>query len=191
MTLAILNAPGPDAVVARLRAPSKEWVETCTGEAGTLFPVIDIETGGYRGKGGAVGWGPEPAEIFAGFYDEDDVVPESCDCVGVYGSEYHLMEMPSGEISVYDPNGWDHAAGMASAHEFASAAHAGAAIALLAAVVKEMDRLDALADDDVREQALEAALQEFGGFVEALPRDLGGAHFWEAATGSLFDHYEP
>ncbi|MER5438919.1 hypothetical protein [Streptomyces sp. NPDC002790] len=87
--------------------------------------------------------------------------------------------------------GWDHAAGMASAHEFASAAHAGAAIALLAAVVKEMERLDELEDDDVREEALEAALQEFGDFVEALPRDLGGAHFWEAATNSLADHFEP
>ncbi|MGD6742819.1 hypothetical protein ACOKM3_13355 [Streptomyces sp. BH106] len=122
LSLAILNDPTPDAVVARLRTPSQEWVEACTGEPGTFFPVIDIDSGGYQGKGGAVGWSPEPAEIFAGHYGKDDVIPASCNCIGVCGSEYHLMEMPTGEISVYDPNGWDSASGMASAHEFASAA---------------------------------------------------------------------
>lgn len=191
LSLAILNDPAPDAVVARLRTPSQEWVEACTGEPGTFFPVIDIDNGGYQGKGGVVGWTAEPAEIFAGHYGKDDVIPASCGCIGVYGSEYHLMEMPTGEISVYDPNGWDSASGMASAHEFASAAHAGAAIALLAAVVKELDRLDDLEDEEVRDESLEAALQEFGDFVQALPRDLDGAHFWEAATESLVDHYEP
>ncbi|MFF3496737.1 hypothetical protein ACFYWS_35980 [Streptomyces sp. NPDC002795] len=185
LSLAILNDPTPAAVIARLRTPSQEWVEACTGDSGTFFPVIDIENGGYQGKGGAAGWAAEPAEIFAGHYGKDDVIPASCDCVGVYGSEYHLMELPTGEISVYDPNGWDTASGMASAHEFASVAHAGAAI------VKEMDQLDDLDDEDVREEALEAALQEFGDFVEALPRVLGGAYFWEAATQSLVDHYEP
>lgn len=180
-----------DTVIARLRTPTQEWVEACTGEPGTLFPAIDIEGGGYQGKGGAVGWSPEPAEIFAGAYGHDEDVPASCDCIGVYGSEYHLMEMPTGEISVYDPNGWDHAAGMASAREFATVAHAGAAVALLAAVVREMDRLDGLEDDDESAEALEAGLEEFGDFVGALPDDVGGAHFWEAATGSLADHYEP
>lgn len=180
-----------DTVIARLRTPTQEWVEACTGEPGTLFPAIDIEGGGYQGKGGAVGWSPEPAEIFAGAYGHDEDVPASCDCIGVYGSEYHLMEMPTGEISVYDPNGWDHAAGMASAREFATVAHAGAAVALLAAVVREMDRLDGLEDDDESAEALEAGLEEFGDFVGALPDDVGGAHFWEAATVSLADHYEP
>ncbi|MET8475347.1 hypothetical protein ABZY90_28370 [Streptomyces sp. NPDC006422] len=189
MSLPTLSAP--DAVIAHLRTPTKEWVEACTGEVGTLFPRIDIEGGGYQGKGGDVGWSPEPAEIFAGHYGKDDEVPESCDCIGVYGSEYHLMEMPSGEIAVYDPNGWDHASGMASAREFASAAHAGAAVALLAAVVRDLDQADGIEDDDERAEALETGLEELGEFVGALPDDVGGAHFWEAATESLADHYEP
>ncbi|MFD8565948.1 hypothetical protein [Streptomyces sp. NPDC057694] len=188
MSLAVLS--DPDAVVARLRTPSQEWVETCTGEAGTLFPTIDIEQAGYQGRADAVGWGAEPAEIFAGHYGVGDDIPESCDCIGVYGAEYHMMEMPSGEISVYDPNGWDHAAGMASAHEFATAARAGAVVALLAAVVRELDPLDDLDDEAAREEALKTSLQELAAFVAALPSDLGGSHFWESATEYLADHYD-
>ncbi|MYW69517.1 hypothetical protein GTY65_36440 [Streptomyces sp. SID8379] len=188
MSLVILR--DPDVVLARLRTPSQEWVEACTGEAGTLFPVIDIEQAGYEGHGDAVGWVAEPAEIFAGHYDPDDEIPESCDCIGVYGGEYQMMEMPTGEISIYNPSGWDSASGMASAHEFASAGHAGAAVSLLAAIVRELDPLDALEDDEAREEALKAALQEIGTFVEALPHDLGGTHFWESATEGLVDHYD-
>lgn len=55
----------------------------------------------------------------------------------------------------------------------------------------QLEGVDVDDDEEVRGEALEAALQEFGSFDEALPRDLGGAHFWEAATGSLADHYEP
>ncbi|MFF2324746.1 MULTISPECIES: hypothetical protein [unclassified Streptomyces] len=78
----------------------------------------------------------------------------------------------------------------ASAHEFASDGHAGAAIALLAAIVRELDPLDDLEDEDAREEALKAALQEVDAFVEALPHDLGGSHFWKRATEGLADHYE-
>ncbi|MFB8030220.1 MULTISPECIES: hypothetical protein [unclassified Streptomyces] len=185
MPLVILS--DPDAVVARLRTPSLDWVEACTGLSGTLFPDVDIDQAGFEAK---AGWVAEPAEIFSGYYDEGDEIPESCCCIGVYGGEYHLMEMPTGEIAVYDPNGWDNASGMASAHEFTTQGHAGAAVSLLAAVVRELEPLDDIEDGDGREAVLKPALEEFYAFVEALPDDLDGSHFWTRATEGLADHYE-
>jgi hypothetical protein len=187
--LAILR--DPDAVIARLRTPSPEWVEACTGEAGTLFPTINIDQAGYEGKGRAVGWVAEPAEIFTGWYFyEDEEIPDSCECIGVYGEDHHMMEMSTGEISIYDPGGWDNANGMASSHEFTTTAHAGAAIALLAAIVKELEPLDDLEDEDARDESMKAALGEVNAFVEALPPNLGGSHFWKKATEGLACQYD-
>ena len=61
---------------------------------------------------------------------------------------------------VYVLTGATRGLGMASAREFASAAHAGAAVALLAAVVRDLDQADGIEDDDERAEALETGLEE-------------------------------
>lgn len=49
--------------------------------------------------------------------------------------------------------------------------------------------MSGLEDEDAREESLEAALEEVNAFVEALPRNLDGFHFWKNATEGLADHY--
>ncbi|MFE3519273.1 hypothetical protein [Streptomyces sp. NPDC059166] len=184
MPLSILK--DPSAVVTRLRTPSLAWVESCTGETATFFPAIDIPQARFKGKG--VGWVAEPAEIFTGCYDEDEEIPEECVCIASYGLDQQMMEMSTGEIAVYNPGGWDSASGMASSGDFPSDGHAGAAVSLLAAVVRELELLDRL-DPGARETALTAALDEVDAFVEAFPDDVDGPHFWSTVTRDLRRHY--
>ncbi|MEV0008658.1 hypothetical protein AB0M10_01625 [Streptomyces sp. NPDC051840] len=184
MPLSILS--DPSAVVSRLRTPSASWVEACTGEAGALFPSIDIPQARFSSKG--VGWVAEPAEIFTGCYDEDEEIPDECVCIASYGLDQQMMEMPTGEIAVYNPGGWDSASGMASSCDFVSEGHAGAAVSLLAAIVAELEVLDGL-DSGPRETALRVALGEVDSFVEALPDDVDGPHFWSTVTLDLRRHY--
>ncbi|MGW2630361.1 SUKH-4 family immunity protein [Streptomyces chattanoogensis] len=200
------SRPGTDtaALLAAAKAPTAEWLESCFG-AGSLwrpteaelperledgesrtflttigFPAVhlafvDFDSTSLRRKGL---WEEDPAELFGERRPDDDSPPERY-AYGL-GEQYaiNLMLMgDTGSIQLYDPNGWDHAAG-----------HAGWAADGLPAITGALGLLaryeDRLTGDDAA-----AALEEFRSLLAALEPGLEPCRFWDNIFDVIEDEY--
>ncbi|MFI7007166.1 SUKH-4 family immunity protein [Streptomyces sp. NPDC050145] len=57
-------------------------------------------------------WEADPDELFGERYPDDDSPPSRYSyCIGMWGVLHLMVSGDSGTVEVYDPDGWDHAAG--------------------------------------------------------------------------------
>ncbi|MFI0259965.1 SUKH-4 family immunity protein [Streptomyces sp. NPDC017056] len=182
-----------EALLAAAEAPTAEWLESIFG-AGSLwrptedelperledeesrtfltrvgFPAIHLDFIDFNSTGLAKAgpWSEDPDELFGNRYPDDDSPPKSY----AYGMGdslgYSLMLLGNtGSVALYDPNGWDHAAGYAG-HVADSLPLLAGALGLLASYE---DRL--FGDDH------EAVLHELRELIDEI-EPVEGCRFWE------------
>ncbi|WP_308377658.1 SUKH-4 family immunity protein [Streptomyces sp. ISL-98] len=193
-------------LLAKAEEPTAEWLESIFG-VGSLwrpteteipvrledkearkflttvgFPAVRIDfidfTSAGLPKDGL--WEEDPDELFGRRYPDDDTPPTSyCYGFGTYGGGFHvLLNGPTGDVDVYDPNGWDHAAG-----------YAGWAVSSLPKLAGALGLLKAYEDRLAGPEPAVAA-QELRLLVEQL--EAGGeSAFWEHVLEQLEDEYGP
>ncbi|MEV8308881.1 hypothetical protein AB0P36_16395 [Streptomyces flavidovirens] len=130
-------------------------------------------------------WEEDPDELFGRRYPDDDTPPTSY-CYsysysysyGTYG-EYHLLvHGDTGDVDVYDPNGWDHAAG-----------YAGWAVSSLPKLAGALGLLK-LYEDRLTGAEPAKARYELPLLVEQLEATWDST-FWEHVFEQLADWYGP
>ncbi|WP_050514082.1 MULTISPECIES: SUKH-4 family immunity protein [Streptomyces] len=182
-----------EALLAAALEPTAEWLESIFG-AGALwrptedelperlehaetrtfltevgFPSVHLAFVDYDSTDLAQEglWAEDPDELFGNRYPDDDSPPKSY----AYGMgeslNYSLMLMGNtGSISLYDPNGWDHAAGYAG--------HVADSLPLLAGALG----LLASYEDRLFGGDHEAVLHELRELIDEID-PVEGCRFWE------------
>ncbi|MFJ8675824.1 SUKH-4 family immunity protein [Streptomyces sp. NPDC093589] len=123
-------------------------------------------------------WEADPAELFGERYPDDDSPPERYAYrMGEQYGSYLMMMGDTGSISLYDPNGWDHAAGY-DGYAARSLPELAGALGLLAL------HEDALTGADSR-----AALREFRTLMAEFDGDPEPTDLWENIFETLDEEY--
>ncbi|MFF0204889.1 SUKH-4 family immunity protein [Streptomyces sp. NPDC005017] len=117
------------------------------------FPAVQVKGAGIdtrhlRGRDGLEPFDAD--ELYGNRYPDDDSPPENfCFTVALWGDQHLMLDAADGDITHYDPNGWDHGAGWQG-----TAAHSLPVLAVLLGLVAQFgDALDS-DEDAVRANAL-------------------------------------
>lgn len=145
------------------------------------FPAVRIDFVDYDSadlpKDGL--WEEDPDELFGHRYPDDDTPPKSyCYSFGTYGEFHLVMHGDTGSVDLYDPNGWDHAAG-----------YGGWAMSSLPQLAGALGLLK-FYEDRLGGPEPATAMEELGLVVEML--DGGGeSDFWKHIFEQLRDETGP
>ncbi|MFE3112763.1 SUKH-4 family immunity protein [Kitasatospora indigofera] len=191
-------------LLAAARQPTTAWLETCFG-TGTLWrpaaadlpaglehaatraflsevgiPAMRLDFADYDSSGlpekGM--WEADPDELFGNRYPDDDSPPKSYSyCVGRRNQLHLMLRGDTGTVEVYDPDGWDHAAG-----------YGGPAAESLPALVGALGLL-ALHEERLTGDDAAAALTDFTALLEQLGQGADSSSFWEPVLEYLEEEY--
>ncbi|MEV5592562.1 SUKH-4 family immunity protein [Streptomyces sp. NPDC052496] len=159
--------PAEDALPARLEDEESRRFLTEVGFPSVHLDFIDFNSTALAQDGP---WSEDPDELFGNRYPDDDSPPKSY-AYGMGDSMgYSLMLLgDTGSITLYDPNGWDHAAGYAG--------HVIDSLPLLAGVLGLLASYeDRLVGDDETDR--EAALREVRELIDRI-EPVEDCRFWE------------
>ncbi|MEU2869585.1 SUKH-4 family immunity protein [Streptomyces olivoreticuli] len=195
-------------LLAAAKNPTAEWLESCFG-AGTLWRpdpaalparLEDPESRAFLTEVGipAVGigfigydsadlvekgmWEEDPDELFGNRYPDDDSPPTRYSyCIGRLSQLHLMMCGDTGAIEVYNPDGWDHAAGYGGYAALSLPEFVGA----LGLLTHYEERLTG---DDAG--AVLAALDEFTALLKQLGQDPDDTDFWRDLLGEIREEFE-
>ncbi|MFC8447460.1 SUKH-4 family immunity protein [Kitasatospora sp. NPDC057223] len=195
-------------LLAVAKRPTVEWLESCFGpgslwrpaeaelpvrleDAGTRaflttvgVPAVRLDFMGYDSAGlKAKGmWEEDPDELFGNRYPDDDSEPACWSyCVGMVQLLHLMVRGDSGTVEIYDPDGWDHAAGYGG-HAADSLPELIGALALIARCGHRLTDEDGDTDAD-------ALLDELTGRLELLGQGPEESSLWEGVLENLRDEY--
>lgn len=193
-------------LLAAARKPTAAWLESCFGP-GTIWrpdatalpaglkdaearafltevgiPAVELDFLSYDSAGlpekGM--WEEDPDELFGNRYPDDDSPPKSYSYAIGKRYELHLMlRGDTGTVEVYDPDGWDHAAG-----------YGGLAADSLSELMGALGLL-ALYEERITGEDGDgaAALREFAALLAELGQGPDGYSFWANILAELREEY--
>ncbi|WP_457030504.1 SUKH-4 family immunity protein [Kitasatospora sp. P5_F3] len=190
--------------MAAARKPTTAWLESCFGP-GTIWrpdaaalpagledagirafltevgiPAVELDFLSYDSAGLPTEgmWEEDPDELFGNRYPDDDSPPKSYSyCVGKRYGLHLMLRGDTGAVEVYNPDGWDHAAG-----------YGGPAADSLPELIGALGLL-ALYEERITGEDGAAALREFTALLEELGQGPDGSSFWENALADLREEY--
>ncbi|MFF1873186.1 SUKH-4 family immunity protein [Kitasatospora herbaricolor] len=191
-------------LLAAARQPTTAWLETCFGAGALWRPAAGdlpagLEHAGARAFLSEVGipavrldfadydsselpekgmWEEDPDELFGNRYPDDDSPPKSYSyCIGRRNLLHLMLRGDTGVVELYDPDGWDHAAG-----------YGGYAADSLPALVGALGLL-ALHEERLTGGDAAAALAELTVLLGKLGQDADNSSFWAPVLEYLEEEY--
>ncbi|MEU7155391.1 SUKH-4 family immunity protein [Streptomyces chrestomyceticus] len=167
--------PKADELPERLEDEESRTFLTLVGFPSVHLDFIDFDSTDLVEDGP---WEEDPDELFGNRYPDDDSPPKSYAYGMGVAMGYSLMLLgDTGSVSLYDPNGWDHAAGYAG--------HVIDSLPLLAGVLGLLTTYETrLVGDDEGDR--EAALREVRELIDRI-EPVDGCRFLEAIFERLDD----
>ncbi|MFI9046039.1 SUKH-4 family immunity protein [Streptomyces sp. NPDC053427] len=160
--------PGPAALPAGLQDKETRAFLTETGIPAVQLHALSYDSADLPERGM---WEADPDELFGNRYPDDHSPPTRYSyCIGKLSQLHLMVSGNTGAVEIYNPDGWDHAAGYGgyaapSVPEF---------IGALGLFTLYQQRFD---DADV--SAAFAALDEFTTLLEQLGQGPDESGFWE------------